>query len=135
MNKKRKHYTSREARTSPARGLFTLHTAGRPTIPEVIGWIDSLGQEDGRTLSHVSFGEQGTFDAQNMTRWVDLVTYFLREGYWCTLVCRPKQIPLLLKTALPRHARFIPLVVFPLSGIRMLGHNLSVKAEEPPACA
>lgn len=120
----------------PAKGLLTLFVVGKVRLLKLVEAIDEVHQEIDYPpakhlhLSHLHFGANGSFDGIDLARWGDTIKHFLREGFWCSLEVRPKQLPLLLKSELCGHARFIPVVALPIPHAMNLGQNLTLLIQE-----
>lgn len=124
-----------ERSNSPARGLLTMFLAGKIHRADVISLIDNAQEhpaviETGLNLSHLHFGAKASFDGINMPYWTELLHYFLREGFWCTLELQSYHLSLIAKEGLCRQSRFIPLVRIPLVRPLELGHNATLEIED-----
>lgn len=127
-------FVGSEVEHTPAYRMTTLFIVGRLGIKEVRDYVD-LAQERvdalGMTsLRHIFFGANWSFDGEDVLAWSNLIKFFLREGFWCTLDFRPAQVPLVQKTGLCRHARFIPLMGVRIPSAYMLGPNATLKVDD-----
>lgn len=124
-----------ESSNSHAKGLLTLFLVGRLAKAQIEELIDGA-QENAEvcslrlSLRHLHFGAEGTFDGEQCDAWVEVIKYFLREGFWCTLEMRTSQAPLIVKTGLCKQARFIPLVRVPLPLATELGGAAVLQLED-----
>lgn len=127
-------YVGVEDNDSPARGLLTLYVVGKLQRSEIIALIDKAQEMPEvialkRHLCHLHFGGAGSFDGQTSAVWVEMVKFFLREGFWCTLEMKAALLPLISKTGLCRQARFIPLIRFDLPQALDAGSNATLRLE------
>lgn len=127
-------FVGREVERTPAYGTTTLFVVGRPPIGTVGMLVDAAQEVQTKRgmaqLTHIFFGANWSFDGENVGKWADLIRYFLKEGFWCTLDFRPNQIPLIQKSGLIKHARFIPLIGVRVPSAYALGNNATLKIDD-----
>lgn len=125
-------FVGKEVEASPAKGKVTMFIVGRHrprTLAAYFQFASTLCGTMG-PITHVYFGANWSFDAERMKIWENGIRYFLKEGLWCTLDIRPAHVPLISKTGLCRHARFIPMVSVRVADVRGLGNNATLKIDD-----
>ena len=120
-----------ETSNSPARGMVTLYLVGLPPRPRITNIIDEAQEHNdvlqlGRPLSHVHLGCSASYDGLNTEAWVEAVLRFLAEGFWCSLEMSATFLPLIGKSGLFRHSKFIPLVRVTVPRKTSLGYNATI---------
>lgn len=127
-------FLGKEVEHTPAFGLTTLFLVGRLPVGEVSDLIETAQNrqraEGLQPLRHLFFGANWSFDGDEVQKWSDTIRHFLKEGFWCTLDFRPQQVPLVQKSGLCRHVRFIPLIGVRVPWALGLGNNATLKIDD-----
>lgn len=114
---------------SPAHNLTTLFLTGLFSNEDISEFIEQCQtflytkEDTVPFLKHLCFGVDGSYDGKNTLKWKAVINHFLKEGFWCSLEVEQAYSPLIQKSGLCKHAKFIPIVNLKMSAVRNLGHN------------
>lgn len=129
-------FLGKEVERTPAFGLTTLFLVGKLTVKEATEVLDEALDKLAEhnpfefALKHFFFGANWSFDGLDVADWSATISHFLKEGYWCTLDMRPAHIPLIQKSGLCKHARFVPLIGVRVPSAISLGNNATIKIDD-----
>ena len=124
---KGRFFTGVEIEKSPAEGMFTLFVVGEPNIEDIGAALVETGAK------HIYFGANMSFkpeDDSDYTAWDAVVTYFLRNDYWCTLDFDIKYAEDVLDCGMVEYHKFIPMISAKLPFIDQLGYNATLKLDD-----
>lgn len=124
-----------ELTQSAAFQMQTLFLIGCPTIEQVQKLVDIAQtiihtKRLPKVLRHLHLGAEGTFEASDLPRWARAIEFVLTEGFWCTLSFRAAFAPVVEKSGLCRHSRFIPVAYLHFPNPLRLGSNAVLKLEQ-----
>ena len=116
-----------EIEHTPAYGMKTLFVVGRQTI-ETIKHV--LKDQD---IRHIFFGTNHSFDPQSYEEhegWETMITYFLEQGYWCSLDIPMNQVEEFNDGGLNEYNNFIPQIRVPIPYIKLWNYNTMLKIDD-----
>jgi len=116
-----------EIEHTPAYGMKTLFVVGRQSI-ETIKHV--LKDQD---IQHIFFGANHSFNPEGYDEhesWETMITYFLEQGYWCSLDIPMNQIEEFNDGGLNDYDRFIPQIRVPIPYVKLWNYNTMVKIDD-----
>jgi len=116
-----------EIEHTPAYGMKTLFVVGRQSI-ETIKHV--LKDQD---IQHIFFGANHSFNPEGYDEhesWETMITYFLEQGYWCSLDIPMNQIEEFNDGGLNDYDRFIPQIRVPIPYAQLWNYNTMVKIDD-----
>lgn len=116
-----------EIEHTPAYGMKTLFVVGRQSI-ETINHV--LKDQD---IQHIFFGANHSFNPEGYDEhesWETMITYFLEQGYWCSLDIPMNQIEEFNDGGLNDYDRFIPQIRVPIPYVKLWNYNTMVKIDD-----
>jgi hypothetical protein len=116
-----------EIEHTPAYGMKTLFVVGQQSI-ETIKHI--LKDQD---IQHIFFGANHSFNPQGYLehqKWETMITYFLEQGYWCSLDIPMNQVEEFNDGGLNDYDRFIPQIRVPIPYIKLWNYNTMLKIDD-----
>jgi len=116
-----------EIEHTPAYGMKTLFVVGRQSI-ETIKHV--LKDQD---IQHIFFGANHSFNPQGYDEhesWETMITYFLEQGYWCSLDIPMNQVEEFNDGGLNDYDRFIPQIRVPIPYIKLWNYNTMIKIDD-----
>lgn len=116
-----------EIEHTPAYGMKTLFVVGVQPVDDIM--FNLNGAE------HIYFGANMSFpklsvDSTEWKQWEDMIKYFLRLGYWCTLDVDVSCAEGLCEGGLTEYNNFIPMLSVKLPYIQQLGYNATIKLDD-----
>lgn len=123
-----KFFYGTEVEHTPAFGKKTLFVVGVQTADDIAANIQGC--------EHIYFGANQSFpniDTNDYVRWAqweNMILYFLRKGYLCTLDIDVKCVEGLLESSLTEDHNFIPMISVKLPYIKLLGYNATLKIDD-----
>jgi hypothetical protein len=122
-----KFFYGTEIEHTPAHNMKTLFVVGVQPVDEI--GINLKGAE------HIYFGANMSFpkllvDSNEWKQWEDMIKYFLRLGYWCTLDVDVVCAEGLCESGLTEYNNFIPMLSVKLPYIQQLGYNATIKLDD-----
>jgi len=116
-----------EIEHTPAYGMKTLFVVGRQSI-ETIKHV--LKDQD---IQHIFFGANHSFNPEGYDEhesWETMITYFLEQGYWCSLDIPMNQVEEFNDGGLNDYDRFIPQIRVPIPYVKLWNYNTMVKIDD-----
>ena len=116
-----------EIEHTPAYRMKTLFVVGRQSI-ETIKHV--LKDQD---IRHIFFGANHSFNPQGYDEhesWETMITYFLEQGYWCSLDIPMNQVEEFNDGGLNDYDRFIPQIRVPIPYIKLWNYNTMIKIDD-----
>jgi hypothetical protein len=116
-----------EIEHTPAYGMKTLFVVGRQSI-ETIKHV--LKDQD---IRHIFFGANHSFNPEGYDEhesWETMITYFLEQGYWCSLDIPMNQVEEFNEGGLNDYDRFIPQIRVPIPYIKLWNYNTMIKIDD-----
>lgn len=120
-------FVGNEIEHTPAYGMKTLFVVGQQSI-ETIKHV--LKDQD---IRHIFFGANHSFNPQDYDehhRWEQMITYFLEQGYWCSLDIPMNQVEEFNDGGLNDYDRFIPQIRVPIPYIKLWNYNTMIKIDD-----
>lgn len=115
-----------EIEHTPAYGKKTLFVVGVQSVEEIAKHL--TGQD------HIFFGANHSFDPKDgleWQRWEDMITFFLKKDYWCSL-----DIPISAverfndSNGLNEYNNFIPQIRVPVPYVCLWNYNTMIKIDD-----
>jgi hypothetical protein len=122
-------FTGVEIERTPAYGMQTLFVTGIQPVEAIEG---ALANQDVR---HIFFGANHSFnpvfnDYAGWKAWEDMITYFLDEGYWCSLDIPLSAVEEFNDGGLNDYNQFIPQIRVPIPYIKLWNYNTMLKVDD-----
>jgi hypothetical protein len=122
-------FTGVEIERTPAYGMQTLFVTGIQPVEAIDG---VLANQDVR---HIFFGANHSFnpvfnDYAGWKAWEDMITYFLDEGYWCSLDIPLSAVEEFNDGGLNDYNQFIPQIRVPIPYIKLWNYNTMLKVDD-----
>ncbi len=120
--------TGTEVEHTPAYGLKTLFVVGVHSVEDIAAKLHGH--------QHIYFGANQSFpnlaynDAEGWKQWENMIDYFLKRDYLCTLDIDVKCVEGLLESGLTEQHNFIPMISVKLPYIQQLGYNATIKLDD-----
>lgn len=117
-----------EVEHTPAAGKYTLFVIGVQSVDQIA--LNLNGVE------HIYFGANMSFpnpDVNNRPvwrEWENMITFFLKKGYLCTLDIDVKSAEGLVESGLVEYNNFIPMISVKLPYVQLLGYNATIKIDD-----
>jgi len=130
-----KFFLGKEIEHTPAYGKRTIFIVGVQPIEEIEEKISDPSLV-GTPIEHLYFGANmsfpniGTNDRANWAAWENMIMYFLKQGYWCSLDFDSSCVEGLCESTLSEHRRFIPVISVKVPYARLLGYNATIKIDD-----
>jgi hypothetical protein len=128
-------FLGKEVEHSPAYGLKTLFVVGVQPVEEIEKILEDQFTKFGTNIDHLYFGANQSFpngraDSYSWTRWTNMISPFIMQGYWCTLDIDVCETEGLLESGLTEHHKFIPMISVKLPYLQQLGYNATIKLDD-----
>jgi hypothetical protein len=122
-------FTGVEIERTPAYGMQTLFVTGIQPVEAINGVL--ANQE----VRHIFFGANHSFnpvfnDYAGWKAWEDMITYFLDEGYWCSLDIPLSAVEEFNDGGLNDYNQFIPQIRVPIPYIKLWNYNTMLKVDD-----
>jgi hypothetical protein len=122
-------FTGVEIEHTPAYGMQTLFVTGIQPVEAINGVL--ANQE----VRHIFFGANHSFnpvfnDYAGWKAWEDMITYFLDEGYWCSLDIPLSAVEEFNDGGLNDYNQFIPQIRVPIPYIKLWNYNTMLKVDD-----
>jgi hypothetical protein len=124
-------FTGIEVEHTPAYGKKTLFVVGVQTVEDI---ALNLSRADG--IEHIYFGANQSFpnptvfDFTTWNQWQDMITPFLKRGYFCTLDIDVASVEGLAEGHLCEYNNFIPMLSVKVPYVRLLNYNATLKIDD-----
>ena len=122
-------FVGTEVEHTPAYGMKTLFVTGVQEIDQIAFHAVKNGCE------HIFFGANHSFkpepdDYHVWKKWEDMIEYFLREGYLCSLDVPLIAVEQFNDGGLNEHDNFIPQIRVPIPYIKLWNYNTMLKIDD-----
>ena len=118
-------FVGQEIEHTPAYGKTTLFVVGFQPIDTITKYIHGI--------EHIFFGANHSFNPQTVQEkiaWEDLINYFLKRGYLCSLDIPVNQIEDFHESGLCEYNNFIPQIRVPIPYIKLWNYNTMLKIDD-----
>lgn len=116
-----------EIEHTPAYGMKTLFVVGCQSIETIKHILKD------RDICHIFFGANHSFNPQDYLehqKWESMITYFLGQGYWCSLDIPMHQVEEFNEGGLNDYDCFIPQIRVPIPYIKLWNYNTMIKIDD-----
>lgn len=123
-----KFFRGLEVEHTPAVGKYTLFVVGVQSAEHIAANLNGA--------EHIYFGANMSFpnpvvdDHVVWSEWTDMVAFFLRKGYLCTLDIDVSSAEGLVESGLVEYNNFIPMISVKLPYVQLLGYNATIKIDD-----
>ena len=122
-------FTGVEIERTPAYGMQTLFVTGVQPVDAIDGVLAN------QRVRHIFFGANHSFnpvfnDYAGWKAWEDMITYFLDEGYWCSLDIPLSAVEEFNDGGLNDYNQFIPQIRVPIPYIKLWNYNTMIKVDD-----
>ena len=122
-------FTGVEIERTPAYGMQTLFVTGVQPVDAIDGVLAN------QRVRHIFFGANHSFnpvfnDYVGWKAWEDMITYFLDEGYWCSLDIPLSAVEEFNDGGLNDYNQFIPQIRVPIPYIKLWNYNTMLKVDD-----
>jgi len=122
-------FTGIEVEKTPAYGLPTLFVVGIQSIEDIEEHYRS------NSCEHIFFGANHSFsptiaDEDSWIPWEDMIYYFLKRNFLCTLDIPITHIEPFHETGFCEHNTFIPQIRISLPYIELFNYNTMIKLDD-----
>ena len=120
-----------EIEHTPAHGMKTLFVVGVHPTQDIEKVLDAYPE-----IEHIYFGANMSFpkistnDVKQWDQWENMIMYFLKNKYWCSLDMDSSCVEGLAESALTEDRRFIPIISVKVPYARLLGYNATIKIDD-----
>ena len=119
-------FTGTEVEHTPALGKHTLFVVGLQSINQIAERV--LG------CDHIYFGANMSFPRRptyhEYQPWHDMIEYFLKRDYWCTLDMDVDSLDEFHDGNLCEYRRFIPMISVKLPYVKLFNYNTVIKIDD-----
>ena len=129
-------FVGTEIENSPAHNKDTLFVVGLQPV-DIIRWkLNEINSKRREPIRHIYFGANMSFpnpdvnDFATWKQWSDMITYFLKKDYFCTLDIDVSSVEGLAEGELCEYNNFIPMISVKMPYIRLLNYNTTVKIDD-----
>jgi len=128
-------FIGREVEHTPAYGMKTLFVTGVQSVDA----IDSILTDQNSHINtqehirHIFFGANHSFNPQGNhehEQWETMITYFLEQGYWCSLDIPMNQVVEFNDGGLSDYVYFIAQIRVPIPYIKLWNYNTMIKIDD-----
>jgi len=122
-----KYFVGTEVEKTPAYGMRTLFVTGLQDSVETINFAEA------EACKHIFFGANHSFNPMTPSEWndwEDMIKYFLKNGYLCSLDIDVALAEEFLEGELIEHDTFIPQIRVPLPYIKLWNYNTMLKIDD-----
>jgi hypothetical protein len=126
-------FVGKEVEHTPAVDMLTLFVTGVHTPEEVENALNIHYSLGGYSIGHIFFGANHSFnpiDYQEHKAWEDMITHFLKKGYWCSLDIPLNQVEEFNDGGLNDFDMFIPQIRIPIPYIKLWNYNTMLKIDD-----
>lgn len=122
-------FVGKEIENTPAIGMDTLFIVGVLPITQIETSINPF-------ITHLYFGANQSFsvkginDYTSWSIWEEMINYFLKKDFWCTLDIDIKDYEGLLESSLCENRKFIPQISVKLPYLQQLNYNATIKIDD-----
>lgn len=123
-------FVGEEVEKTPAYGMRTLFVTGIQPVEEIEKRLD-------KPIKHIFFGANHSYDPatasdlyQYCTEWDDMILYFIKKNYLCTLDIPISGADATLEGVLVEQENFIPQIRVPLPYTRLWNYNTTIKIDD-----
>ena len=121
-------FCGKEVEHTPAYGMDTLFVVGVKSIDEIKSHLSD-------NINHIFFGANHSFqikynDYAEWKLWEDMISYFLDQGYWCSLDIPLAAVEQFNDGGLNEYDRFIPQIRVPIPHIKLWNYNTMLKIDD-----
>jgi hypothetical protein len=117
-----------EVEHTPAYGKKTLFVVGVQDVDTIATKLN--GCEHIYFGANQSFPNPDTNDHTVWTMWENMIHYFLKKGYLCTLDIDVKSVEGMLESGFTEYHNFIPMISVKLPYLQQLGYNAIIKLDD-----
>jgi hypothetical protein len=120
-------FVGNEVEHTPAYGMKTLFVVGVQPIVTVQDWIRTYD------IKHIFFGANHSFDPKDYEehkRWEDMIFYFLKKDYLCSLDIPMSQVEEFHESGYCEYDNFIPQIRVPIPYIKLWNYNTMLKIDD-----
>lgn len=124
-----KFFFGTEVEHTPAHGMDTLFVIGVQSIKDIQSKLSVANEQ----IKHIFFGANHSFDPQSRydhEAWEEMITYFLKQGYWCTLDIPINQVEEFNDGGLCEFNNFIPQIRISLPYVKLWNYNTMIKIDD-----
>lgn len=121
-------FTGKEVECTPAHGMDTLFIVGVHPIESIENLLKVYTH-----IKHVFFGANHSFNPKTYDEhraWDDMISYFLNEGYLCSLDIPLDQVADFHDYSIPEFNNFIPQIRVPIPYIKLWNYNAMIKIDD-----
>lgn len=128
-------FVGKEIEHTPAFGMNTLFVTGiqsKDDIELALGDINCLLDKT-KHIEHIFFGANHSFHPKNRLewqRWESMITYFLDDGYLCSLDIPLSVVEEFNDGGLNDYNNFIPQIRVPIPYIKLWNYNTMLKIDD-----
>lgn len=124
-----------EIEKTPAYGMKTLFVVGVQSTDVIESALaEKAGLLDNRSnVNHIFFGANHSYNpvgAEEHCEWEDMILYFLKQEYFCTLDIPLNQVEKFNDGGLNEHNNFIPQIRIPIPYVRLWNYNTMIKIDD-----
>ncbi len=130
-------FIGNEVEHTPVFGMRTLFVTGvqnEQVIEHILNEENSYIDKE-RHIKHIFFGANHSFnpkydDYQDWKQWEDMIEYFLKQGYWCSLDIPMSAVEQFNDGGLNDYTKFIPQIRVPIPYIKLWNYNTMLKIDD-----
>lgn len=123
-----KLFVGKEVEHTPAHGLKTLFVVDIQDIVLIEAAYSA------HKCEHIYFGANQSFEpngtANYFTLWEEMINYFLKKDYLCTLDFDVSNVEDILESGFTEYNNFIPMISVKIPYINQLGYNATLKIDD-----
>lgn len=124
-----------EVEHTPAYGLKTLFITGVHPVQDIQYRLDDFSSylDASEHIKHIFFGANHSFnptDNLEWQRWESMITYFLNEGYLCSLDIPLSAVEEFNDGGLNDYDNFIPQIRIPIPYTKLWNYNTMIKIDD-----
>jgi hypothetical protein len=128
-------FIGNEVEHTPAYGMVTLFVTGVQPIEDIESFLSDQNSytDTNKHIRHIFFGANHSFNPQNnldWQRWESMITYFLDQGYLCSLDIPLVAVEEFNDVGLNEYDNFIPQIRVPIPYIKLWNYNTMIKIDD-----
>lgn len=130
-----KFFVGNEVEHTPAHGMKTLFVIDVQPIDAIESILNNQNSytDTNKHIRHIFFGANHSFDPQTRYEheaWEEMITHFLKAGFWCTLDIPINQVEEFNDGGLCEFNNFIPQIRISLPYVKLWNYNTMIKIDD-----
>lgn len=128
-------FVGTEIEHTPAYGMRTLFVTGVQDVKTIEHLLKEENSyiDKSRHIKHIFFGANHSFNPAGLSEyqgWEDMIVYFLKKGYWCSLDIPLNQVLEFNDGGLNEYNQFIPQIRVPIAYTKLWNYNTMLKIDD-----